>query len=41
MILALIGGAIGLIIFIFCLRKGQFEDLEDTKYQIFWEDDDA
>ena len=38
---SLISGAIGLAVFLISLKKGHFEDLEETKYQIFREDDDA
>ena len=32
---SLIGGISALWVFIYQLKKGQFKDLEDTKYQIF------
>ncbi len=41
LILSLIGGGAGLIVFIHYLKKGQFEDPEDPKYQIFREENDA
>ncbi len=41
LLLSLIGGLGGLIVFIYHLRKGQFEDPEDPKYQIFREEEDA
>lgn len=28
-------GVIGLIVFVVCLKNGQFENTEDTKYQMF------
>lgn len=31
----------GLAVYIYYMRKGQFEDLEDVKYQLFREEDDA
>ena len=31
-------GLAGLVIYIFYLKKGQFEDPEDVKYQLFRED---
>ena len=34
-------GLIALAVFLFQLKKGQFDDMEETKYQIFHEDDDA
>lgn len=34
-------GLAGLLLYIYYARKGQFEDLEDTKYQMFRDDDDA
>jgi cbb3-type cytochrome oxidase maturation protein len=30
-----IAGIVGLIVFIVCLKNGQFEDAEDTKFQMF------
>lgn len=30
----------GILIYVYYLRKGQFEDPEDVKYQIFRNDDD-
>ncbi|MCP5468875.1 MAG: cbb3-type cytochrome oxidase assembly protein CcoS [Chlamydiales bacterium] len=38
---SLFAGACALTIFLWQLKKGQFEDMEETKYQIFREDDDA
>jgi cbb3-type cytochrome oxidase maturation protein len=35
---SLVSALIGLGIYILCLRKGQFEDGEAVKYQIFRED---
>lgn len=32
-------GAAGMIIYIYYLRKGQFEDEEDVKYQILRDDE--
>ena len=32
---SLIGGLAALIVFIYQLKKGQFEDVEEIKYQIF------
>lgn len=32
-------GFAGLIVYIYYLKKGQFEDQEEVKYQIFHEDD--
>jgi len=32
------GGA-GLIVYLYYLRKGQFDDQEDVKYQIFRDED--
>ena len=33
-------GIIGLIIFLYYLNKGQFSDMEDTKFQMFHEDEE-
>jgi cbb3-type cytochrome oxidase maturation protein len=33
-------GLAGLIVYIYYLRRGQFEDLEDVKYQLFRNDDE-
>jgi cbb3-type cytochrome oxidase maturation protein len=41
LLLSLIGGLGGLIVFIYYLKKGQFEDPEEPKYQIFREEEDA
>jgi cbb3-type cytochrome oxidase maturation protein len=38
LILSLLGGLGGLILFIYYLKRGQFEDPEDPKYQLFRED---
>ncbi len=35
LLLALFGGVIGVVVFIFAMKKGQFEDPEDPKYQMF------
>lgn len=36
---SLIAGLAALLVFIYQLKKGQFEDLEDAKYQIFRDED--
>ncbi|MFC2049282.1 cbb3-type cytochrome oxidase assembly protein CcoS [Chlamydiota bacterium] len=41
LLLALLGGLGGLIVFIYYLKKGAFEDPEDPKYQMFREEEDA
>lgn len=45
MIIYLIGtmatAAAGMLIYVYYLRKGQFDDLEDTKYQMFREEDEG
>ncbi|MBA3236791.1 MAG: cbb3-type cytochrome oxidase assembly protein CcoS [Parachlamydiaceae bacterium] len=33
-------GLAGLVIYIYYFQKGQFDDPEDVKYQLFREDDD-
>ena len=35
---SLIGGLCGIFIYIYYMRKGQFEDPEDVKYQLFRDD---
>jgi len=35
---SLVGGLGGLLVFIYYLKKGQFDDPEEPKYQIFRED---
>ncbi len=35
----LLGGVLGLFFVIYCLKKGQLEDLEEVKYQVFREED--
>ncbi len=45
MTLLLLGGALcmgtaGALIFVLAARSGQFDDLEDTKYQLLRENDD-
>ena len=37
---SLAGGAVGILVYIYFLRKGQFEDPEDVKYQMFREEED-
>lgn len=38
-LLSLIGGIVGVGVFIYHLKKGQFEDVEDCKYQMFRDDE--
>lgn len=33
-------GFAGVMVYIYYMRKGQFEDLEDVKYQLFREEQD-
>lgn len=33
-------GLAGIVVYIYYLRKGQFDDPEDVKYQMFREDDE-
>ena len=40
LILSLAGGIGGLAVFIYYLKKGQFEDPEDPKYQIFRDEEE-
>ncbi len=35
----LIAGLGGLLVYVYYLRKGQFDDLEDVKYDLFRNDD--
>ncbi|MGA8165240.1 MAG: cbb3-type cytochrome oxidase assembly protein CcoS [Waddliaceae bacterium] len=30
----------GMLVYLYFLRQGQFDDLEDVKYQLFREEDD-
>ena len=39
-LVSLLTGFAALVIFLCQMKKGQFEDLEETKYQLFQEDDD-
>ncbi len=39
LISALIGSLGGIVFFIYHFRKGQFDDPEDVKYQMFREED--
>ena len=32
---ALVGGILALVVFIYSLKKGHFEDVEEAKYQVF------
>jgi cbb3-type cytochrome oxidase maturation protein len=41
LIISLIGGLGGLVLFIYHMKKGQFENPEDPKYQMFREEEDA
>ncbi len=34
----LVSSLAGIAAFIYYLRRGQFDDLEDVKYQMFWSD---
>lgn len=38
---SLLTGFAAFVIFLRQMRKGQFEDLEETKFQLFREDNDA
>ena len=38
LMMSIFAGLIGLGIYIYYLRKGQFDDMESVKYQIFRED---
>jgi|GEM_PF-1211957 cbb3-type cytochrome oxidase maturation protein len=40
-LLAFVGGLGGLLVFVYYLKRGQFEDPEDPKYTLFREKDDA
>lgn len=40
LLMSLIGGLGGLVVFVYYLRKGQFEDPEDPKYQLLREDEE-
>ena len=40
MCLSLVGGLAAFIVFLYNLKKGQFDDVEDIKYQLFNEDDE-
>lgn len=35
-----LAGLAGLLVFVYFLRKGQFEDHEEVKYQLFHHDDE-
>ena len=39
-IMTMAGGLAGLLVYLYFLRKGQFEDMEDVKYQIFRNEDE-
>ncbi len=41
LLLTLVGGLGGLLVFLYYIRRGQFEDPEDPKYQMFREKEDA
>lgn len=32
---SLLGGILGMIAFVYFFKKGQFDDVEDVKYQMF------
>lgn len=36
---SLLLGLVGMVIYLYYLRKGQFEEQEDVKYQMFRDDD--
>jgi cbb3-type cytochrome oxidase maturation protein len=38
LMMSIFAGFIGLGIYIYCLRKGQFDDPESIKYQLFRDD---
>ena len=40
LIATLAAGMAGLLVYIYYLRKGQFDDIEAIKYQIFHDQDD-
>jgi cbb3-type cytochrome oxidase maturation protein len=39
-LLSLAMGIAGILIYVYYLRKGQFDDPEDVKYQLFREDEE-
>lgn len=39
LILSLLGGLGSLFFFLYHLKKGHFEEIEEVKYQVFWEDE--
>lgn len=39
LLIALVGGLAGVGVFIYHMKKGQFEDPEDPKYQMFRDDE--
>lgn len=38
LLVSLVGGLAGVAVFVYQMRKGQFEDPEDPKYQMFRDD---
>jgi cbb3-type cytochrome oxidase maturation protein len=40
LMVTLAGGLAGLVIFFYYWRKGQFDDCEDVKYQMFRDEED-
>lgn len=40
LITTLLAGLIGLAVFIYYMKKGQFKDMEEVKYQLFHEDEE-
>lgn len=40
MVFSLAGGAASLVVFIYYLKKGQFDEPEDPKYQLFRDEED-
>lgn len=40
LLLSLAMGIAGILIYVYYLRKGQFDDPEDVKYQLFREDEE-
>jgi cbb3-type cytochrome oxidase maturation protein len=37
---SILAGVLGLVVYIYYMRKGQFDDCEDVKYQLFRNEED-
>ncbi len=40
LVLSLVGGALGALLYLLAIKQGHLDDVEETKYSIFLDDDE-